>query len=371
MRKTIPLLTLLAIIITISLSGCSGYGDNDEVVNINDEELALADESVEPDEIVVESGGEILTIHFIDVGQADAIWIDYGEYEILIDGGNRKDTKLVADYISQYVDGPIELVIGTHLDADHIGGLIGLIPLFDIDKIIYNGSGKSNVTCNDFRSAASSKQNCEFSAAVDLTVKIDDNVSFVIIPPVKNYKDENENSIIAELIYNDVKVLFTGDMEKDSERDLMNRFTKADVLKLSHHGSKYTSSTTFLNIVKPEIVIITAGLVNQYNHPHYDALERVFNVGATAYGTFKDGTIVMSTDGKSYNFDAKTPLTLRDAGDRVSNAAIVNYIGNISTKKIHYLDCSSVTLIAEKNRIYFTSMSEASGYAPCGICKPQ
>jgi len=336
--------------------------------------------------VVVTSSGQIMTIHFIDVGQGDCILIDCGEYEILIDGGNRKDGKPVANYISKYVDGALELIIATHNDADHVGGLIDIINTYEVDRILYMEDGKDTATYKDFRNASNSKQNCNFEIALNETVKIDDNVSFIIIPPVKIYKDTNENSIVSQLIYNNVKVLCAGDMERESERDLMNRFSKVDVLKLSHHGSRYTSSTAFLDRVKPDVVIISAGLVNQYNHPHYDALERVFNTGAKAYGTFRDGTIIMSTNGQTYSLTAKTPLTLNDAGDKGSNSAnqvvnntqtsenqyeVAQYVGNKSTKKVHYTSCSSANQIAEQNRIFFYTLEGAVGYSPCGICLAQ
>jgi len=178
--------------------------------------------------------------------------------------------------------------------------------------------------------------------------------------------------------------LFTGDMETRSERDLLGRFTKVDVLKSSHHGSRTSSNVNFLNITQPDYVIISCALKNSYNHPHYTALQRYFDIGATVYGTFKDGTIVMTTDGKTYSIDATNKVTIADAGDRKTNtddATVKNnktenqngvaYIGNSSTKRLHFPGCDSVTQMSERNRVEFNSISEASGYDPCGICKPQ
>ena len=318
-----------------------------------------------------------MTIHFIDVGQADAFFIDYGEYEILIDGGNRKDGKTVIDYIRPLVDGPIELVIATHMDSDHIGGLIDVVKEFDINKIIWNGEEKDNDTIKAFKNAAAKAK--EFVVMKDEVITICPLSSIQIIAPIEYY-NSNEHSIVSVLTYDEVKVLFTGDMETRSERDLLDRFTKVDVLKSSHHGSRTSSNMSFLNITQPDYVIISCALKNSYGHPHYAALQRYLDTGATVYGTFKDGTIVMTTDGKTYNIDATNIVTLADAGDRKDNTAkdslIENqngtvYIGNISTKRLHYPGCDSVTQMTERNRVEFSSISEAAGYNPCGICRPQ
>ena len=339
--------------------------------------------------VIITPVSKILTVHFIDVEQGDSIFIDYGEYEILIDAGVRKHGKTVVDYIKPYVDGALDLIVATHGDADHIAGLIDVIGAFDIDKIIHNGEERTTTTWKEFDRVGKSKSGCEYVKATIETIKIDDSMSIKIIPPLRFYSDFNENSVVVELTYNDVKVLFTGDMEKNSEKDLLNQFSKIDVLKSSHHGSRTSSTTGFLNIVKPDYVIISCGKDrtdgNSYGHPHLAALQRYFNIGATVYGTFRDGTIVMSSDGQTYSFDAKTPLTLNDAGDSKTNTvppvmennrsqdlqnAEIKYIGNVSSKRLHYPDCSSVEQIAEKNVIIFYSISETSGYSQCDICKP-
>ena len=409
-KKYLQLTLYLAIILTIlCFTGCGGNSNNTseipaseppwanniadeipaseppwaniiaEAVEISDEPPPLTENISAPDE---------MNIHFIDVDQADSILIDYGEYEVLIDGGNRKDGKPVADYIRSFVDGPIDLIIPTHPDADHIGGLIDVIGIFDVDKIIYyDDKTKTGGTYKDFERVSRGKVNCKYIKAADETISLSNTVSIHIIPPITMYKDTNDNSIVVLLEYNKVKVLFTGDMEKNSERDLMRRFTKVDVLKAAHHGSRTSSTAQFMNIVKPEYVIISAGIDSTYGHPHYDALQRYLNVGATIYGTFKDGTIVIKTDGETYSIDAKIDVTIADAGDNKPTTPLVNdiipsadsdyeldgiiFAGNKSTKRFHSLSCISAAQISEKNLIYFYSTSEAIGYIPCSICKPE
>jgi competence protein ComEC len=145
-----------------------------------------------------------------------------------------------------------------------------------------------------------------------------DTIRLHIVAPINIYREANENSIILLLEYNEVSVLLTGDMETNQEKDLIHAFSEfdIDVLKAPHHGSRYTASSDFLNRVKPEHVIISAGINNRYNHPHYEVLQRFFDIGSSVYGTFKDGTIVMNTDGNTFSFDAETEVTIEDAGDR-------------------------------------------------------
>ncbi|MCL1808873.1 MAG: MBL fold metallo-hydrolase [Clostridiales bacterium] len=285
-------------------------------VTIAEDETALAADIPELDGAAADDA-QTMTVHFIDVGQGDSIFIDFGDYEILIDAGIQKYGKTVAEYIAPFVDPPIELVIATHPDADHIGGLPDVISTFDIGKILYNGEEKDTATYRSFSETARAKQDCEFSAAADSVYDMGSGASIEIITPVKHYSDVNDNSIVAILRYNDVSVLLTGDMEAKSEKDLLDRFSKVDVLKAAHHGSKTSSSAGFLGIAEPEYVIVSAGVGNRYKHPHLEALERFFSIGATVYGTFKEGTIVMSTDGASYSFTASEALTASDAGDKI------------------------------------------------------
>jgi beta-lactamase superfamily II metal-dependent hydrolase len=247
-----------------------------------------------------------MSIHFIDVGQGDSTFIDYGDYEILIDAGIERYGETVANYIRQYVDENIELIIATHPDADHIAGMDYILSNFDTEHIIYNGESKNTQTYRDFFDAANTEQNCELSIAKNEIINIDEYVSLQIFAPINRYDEANENSIVSLLTYDEVSFLFPGDMENNQEQDLMNSFVDINVLKAPHHGSRYTASAEFLNRVKPEYVIISAGKNNQYEHPHQEALQRFFDIGATMYGTFQDGNILITTNGKSLSFHTKT-----------------------------------------------------------------
>ncbi len=257
-----------------------------------------------------------LTVHFIDVGQADAILIDYGTYEVLIDGGNNKDGETIVSYLKNYVDGNLELMIATHPDADHIGGLDDVLAAYQVDRIIDSGASKDTKTYKDYWAAALA-EGAQISYDEDMTISLGSGnaPTLTIIETGDGYTDSNDNSVVSLLEYGDVSVLLTGDMEKKAEAASLHKFTPVTVLKAGHHGSSTSSSQAFLDRVQPEYVIISAGKDNSYRHPHKAVLERFFQSGATVYGTFRSGTIRMTTNGRALSFDTNDPFILSDAGD--------------------------------------------------------
>lgn len=265
--------------------------------------------------MITENTNGELTVHFIDVGQGDAILIDNQDFEVLIDAGNNKDGKTVAAYLKDYVEGPLDLVIGTHPDADHIGGLDDVIEAYEVSKIIDSGATKDTKTYQDYWQAVQAEPNCKRLYDDDMTLDLGNGATLKIIETGDNYKDANDNSVVAQLNYGEVSVLLTGDMEQEAESASLSKFGKVTVLKAGHHGSKTSSSQSLLNILQPEYVIISAGKENSYGHPHKAVLERYFNSGATVYGTFRSGTIIMKTNGSALSFSTKDPVVLSDAGD--------------------------------------------------------
>lgn len=257
-----------------------------------------------------------LNIHFIDVGQGDAILMDYGDYEILIDGGNNKDGKTVAAYLQEYVDGPLDLMIATHPDADHIGGLDTVLQAYEVAHIIDSGEVKTTKTYQDYWNAALT-EGCPITYDADMTIPLgNDNAPILtIIETGDGYKDSNDNSVVSRLEYGDISLLLTGDMEQKAETASLHKFRPATVLKAGHHGSSTSSSQAFLDLVQPKYVVISAGKNNSYQHPHQAVLERFFQKGATVYGTFRSGSICMTTDGTNLSFDTNDPVLLSDAGD--------------------------------------------------------
>lgn len=265
--------------------------------------------------MITENVDGALQIHFIDVNQADAILIDHKDFEVLIDGGNNKDGNTVVSYLKDFVDGPLDLIIATHPDADHIGGLDDVIESYSVSKIIDSGAEKDTKTYKEYWQAAQNEPNCQILSDDNMTLDLGNGANLQIIETGDGYKDANDNSVVAQLNYGDVSVLLTGDMEKEAEKASLSKFSKVTVLKSGHHGSATSSSQNLLDILQPEYVVISAGKENSYGHPHRAVLERYFNSGATVYGTFRSGTIIMTTNGTTVSFNTNDPVILSDAGD--------------------------------------------------------
>ena len=243
----------------------------------------------------------VLDIHFIDVGQGDSILIDYGQIEVLIDGGDRSPG--VVTYLSSFVDGPIEVMVATHPHADHIGGLIAVLENYKVEEVWYNGDESTSKTYQDFMNAVESEETETHIARLHDVIQIGD-LLFTVRNPADLEGSTNNNSIVLHLTYGQVDFLFMGDAEQEAERDMMMLDSlpvpEVEILKVGHHGSRTASSEDFLSITSPEIAIYMAGEGNTYGHPHEETITALESIGATIYGTDVNGTIVIHTDGVTY-----------------------------------------------------------------------
>jgi beta-lactamase superfamily II metal-dependent hydrolase len=241
-----------------------------------------------------------LKVHYIDVDEGDSILLDLGKTEVLIDGGDRSPG--IVPYLQQYVDGPIEAMIATHPDSDHIGGLIAVFDAFTVEKIWTNGQTASTQTYADFIGKVNTEGADVQVARLGDTISVG-NLTFKVLNPVEPlFSDYNSNSIVLMLSYGNVDFLFMGDAQQDSESSMIaeGQLHDIDILKVGHHGSRTSSSQAFLNIVRPEVTIYMAGIGNQYGHPHPETIAALQAIGAQIYGTDTFGTITVTTDGNSY-----------------------------------------------------------------------
>ena len=248
------------------------------------------------------TNGELI-IHFIDVGQGDAILVDYGTYEMLIDGGRGDDC---VAYIPNYVDGALEVMVATHPDTDHIGGLDSVLDAFVVESIWLNGDSASSQTYTRFMAKVNA-EGAQVRSAQRGDRIILSTLSFdVLNPTLPLGSNRNENSIVLKLSFGQVDFFFTGDAESKAEASMVSDGLIDDIaiLKVSHHGSEHCSTVNFLAAAQPEIAIYSAGVNNAYGHPSSETIARLKNIGASIYGTDIHGTIIVTTDGKA--FDVQT-----------------------------------------------------------------
>ncbi len=233
-----------------------------------------------------------LVIHFIDVGQGDAIFIDYGTFEMQIDAGDNSAGDTVVDYILPYVDGELDYLIATHMDADHIGGADEVLYAFDVANIIDSGETKKTTQTYERYLVAREAENAVYLEDDNMTIKVDNNLSFTIIETGDNFSDENDNSVVIEMTYYDTVILFTGDMESKAEAAFLADANDIDILKVGHHGSRTSTSDALMDILDPEYAVISCGLNNSYGHPHEETLATLDKYNVTVFRTDLDGHIV-------------------------------------------------------------------------------
>ncbi len=297
MKKFIGILVVVLIIAAVFY-----YGDFDQfVVNIVEQ---IKETSSEEENVYDETGdSDVAIVHYIDVGQGDAILIEIDDYHILIDAGDNAYGDDVVAYLNSIGVDDIEILIGTHPDADHIGGLDDVINSFDVELIIDSCHTHTTQTWNDYQEAI---ENEVLGGAVSLcddflNYEITENIVFEVFDVGDDFTDKNESSVISKLtVYNTV-FLFTGDAEHEAESLILEYDINADIYKAGHHGSRSSSSTAFLQVVTPEMVIISAGLDNSYAHPHSEALNRINVYTEEIYGTWMNGSILISADRDGYS----------------------------------------------------------------------
>ena len=204
-----------------------------------------------------------------------------------------------------------------------------------------------------------------------------------VLAPLRDYNDENNNSLVLKMTYGDISFLFKGDAERASEIDMVEAGLdlSATVLKVSHHGSNTSTTYPFLREVMPEIAIISVGVNNQHKHPHDDTLSRLRDADVKVYRTDLQGDIIIRSDGKNLTVETQRNLDIptnptdvsnlhTDSTDTYIDEITHTHIGNARTKKFHTLICH--TLPEEHNRVHLESRDHAinDGFDPCGNCKP-
>lgn len=246
----------------------------------------------------------LLHIYFLDVGQGDSIFIDFGGNQALIDGG--PDNKVLQELgrVMSFNDRSIDLLILTHPDADHINGLIEVLERYEIANILENPIEKHNSPV--YREWNKLKTEAEVTQARHgQKINLGNSAYLEILFPINTESDQsktNNNSIVAKLVYGENELLLTGDMEAKVERELLARGVNvdADFLKIPHHGSKTSTTDSLLDSITPEIAFIQVGKDNRYGHPHPTVLERLERRGIKYYRTDIDGAIELILDSSNY-----------------------------------------------------------------------
>ena len=245
------------------------------------------------------SDEKLFSVHIIDVGQGDSIFIQTPENKrILMDAGDEDAEHTVYSYLKRRGVKKIDVLIATHPDTDHIGSMDYIIDKFKISHF-YMPEAKtdSEAFYNLLDSCKEKNLKIEYLTKGDI-LKIDSSTTMEILSPSTITDKNNLNSIVSLLNYKGYEFLFTGDAEKENESEILSSCNLPDIdfLKAGHHGSSSSSTDEFIEKLKPEAVAISCGYNNDYGHPHRSVLDTFRKNGAVVYRTDKNGSLVFYCD---------------------------------------------------------------------------
>ena len=311
MKKYLQIICGLILCCTMLLTGCGQGGGQSSDTAANSK---------------VEAKGQ-LTISMLDIGQGDAVLIQTGAKNILIDTGDDKyyedgkkgkeNTQLLTELQKLKID-HIDTLVMTHAHADHIGKADKVIAQYGVKELVYNGIPSTSKYFINALKAAKANGTQQVKVKAGDVLDFGNGVSFEIVSPSQSLIDEdtaaikakkkvdvNNESVVGRLTFGNFAMLFTGDAEGPVEQDMAASYgkkLKCQVLKAGHHGSKTSSTAEFLKLVQPESVVMSLGVNNQYGHPHEALLNRLQKQGVkNIYRTDANGTITIVSDGSSYS----------------------------------------------------------------------
>jgi len=256
--------------------------------------------------------GDLLQVNFINVGQGDSILIKNPQNEfMLIDTGTSDQYDTLRAYLNSEKVEKFAYVIFTHPHADHIGSADKIIKEYDVETVIMPRATTNTATFARLLDELEAKR-IGITPAEAGDEYIFGTAKFLIVAPMKeDYGNLNDHSVVVKMLFGNNTFLFTGDMEKTSEDDVLDfcerngeNIISADLLKVAHHGSATSSTKKFLELVKPKIAVILSD-GKSYGHPHADVLERLDNIGALIARSDLHGNIVVSSDGRTLSIESE------------------------------------------------------------------
>ena len=314
MKKIIALLLLLTL-----LTGCTTVAPEatqpvdttpatEAIVStepVETTEATEGTEATEPAPAELNAGDpDTLTVHFMDVAHADGILIECNGHFALVDCGKEETSDRVLNYLASRGVEKLDLVVGTHPHADHIGAMPAVLAEYQADTVWFSRIAYTNYTVTNFLNSVA-RQGKSVVRPENGTVYELGGATITVLGPINDYhEDVNDISLVLMVQYGDVRYLLTGDMESIAEKELVESGAdlKADVLKVGHHGSYSSTSYVFLREVMPTYAVISLALGNEYGHPHKDPISRLKDADVTIFQTGQMYNIACTTDGTNISF---------------------------------------------------------------------
>lgn len=258
--------------------------------------------AVQPVETVSPGAAHELKVHFIDVGQGDAILVETpAGQKMLVDAGENVYGNRVVDYLLAQGVRELDVVVGTHTHSDHIGGLDTVMARFPVKTIYMPRVTQNTNSFEDVLKAVKQQGLTVFTARAGVVIPLQGIDCRILSPRADHYDELNDYSAVIRMQFGSQSFLLTGDARLIPENQMLDagEDLQANVLKVAHHGSYSSSSARFLKAVQPIYGIISLGKDNDYGYPHDSTLTRLARAGIKIYRTDLNGTIVISTDGST------------------------------------------------------------------------
>jgi competence protein ComEC len=248
-----------------------------------------------------------LHVHFLDVGQGDAIFIEGPQgQQILVDGG--PEPSVLLSQLGQrmpFWDHSLDLVVLTHPEVDHVGGLVDVLERYDVGLVLDSGQECASATCEAWRGTIEERGIPYRRAQAGQQIALGEGIRLDVFHPTAQLmngtsSDTNNNSVVLRLEYGRFSALLTGDVQWEAEELILasGRALHSLVLKVPHHGADTSLTVPFLEAVDPELAVISVGADNTFGHPSAVALDRLGAI--PTYRTDEDGAVEVVTDGASY-----------------------------------------------------------------------
>ena len=258
--------------------------------------------------VIKELSSSNLEVVFFDVGQGDSIFIKTSDgFQVLIDGGPGLAVLEKLGQEMPFYDRTIDLVILTHPEHDHMFGLLEVLKRYEIKNILWTGIVRDTAEWEEWMKLLKEEGANIIMAEADQKIVLSENIYLSILYPFESLEGQetkytNDTSIVAELVFNDISFLFTGDISKKIEKQLVDEYIDldTDVLKVAHHGSKTSSSLEFIEAVSSDIAVIIVG-ENRWGHPHPEVLSNLEQFGIQVLITKELGDVKIVSDGNSFN----------------------------------------------------------------------